>query len=149
MNCPKCNSEQPEDAVWCKECGCNLADAQALKENKCPKCGAELAPGAKFCVVCGRKLLDEQMLVEARAPPKPEGIMMKCRRCGRTCEHRVVGPPTPRAAPHLSGGTQNLSGQAGKGMAMPTAVPIPEIGFSLERTICTACGNEVTSAVAT
>ena len=76
---PKCNSEVPENAKFCQECGerivllaenemicpvCGQKTAQgkfcmecgASLVAKCAKCGAELPAGAKFCLECGEKI---------------------------------------------------------------------------------------------
>ena len=55
MKCPKCNLENREEAIFCKECGQGLAI-------KCPGCG-NVTPGvAKFCDQCGRSLQNLQEL---------------------------------------------------------------------------------------
>lgn len=79
VTCPNCNSEMPENAKFCLECGTKI---EQLAENemlcpvcgkktpkgkfcmecgaplvaKCAKCGAELPSGAKFCFECGEKV---------------------------------------------------------------------------------------------
>ena len=47
MNCPSCQTVNPEGAKFCLNCGTALAAA-------CSNCGTQLAPGAKFCHNCGR-----------------------------------------------------------------------------------------------
>ena len=49
MKCLKCQVENPEDSVFCLECGTTL-------EIACPASGKSLPPGAKFCNRCGRDL---------------------------------------------------------------------------------------------
>jgi class 3 adenylate cyclase len=49
MQCPKCDSENREEAKFCSECGEKL-------ELKCPKCGNEIKPSSKFCDECGHNL---------------------------------------------------------------------------------------------
>jgi class 3 adenylate cyclase/tetratricopeptide (TPR) repeat protein len=47
MNCPSCQTTNPEGAKFCSNCGAALAAV-------CSNCGAQLAPNAKFCHTCGR-----------------------------------------------------------------------------------------------
>ena len=49
MACPKCQTENPEENIFCRECGAKLLKA-------CPQCGAEVLPGDKFCGKCGHDL---------------------------------------------------------------------------------------------
>ncbi len=57
MRCPQCNTENPEGAKFCFNCGARLAAA-------CPQCGTELPPQAKFCFACG---------AQVSAPPPKAG----------------------------------------------------------------------------
>ncbi|MBI3243398.1 MAG: AAA family ATPase [Chloroflexi bacterium] len=58
MNCPSCQTANPESAKFCLNCGAALAAA-------CSNCGTQLAPGAKFCHNCGQPLTP---------PPSPVGV---------------------------------------------------------------------------
>jgi len=49
MKCPKCQFENPEDSIFCGDCGSPLAIV-------CPDCGAIPLPGFKFCDKCGHDL---------------------------------------------------------------------------------------------
>ena len=47
MKCPRCQHENPGDAVFCQECGSRL-------EEVCPGCGTANRVDAKFCKKCGQ-----------------------------------------------------------------------------------------------
>jgi len=49
MKCPKCQFENPENSVFCGECGAPL-------EMNCPNCGSTPPPAFKFCNKCGHDL---------------------------------------------------------------------------------------------
>ncbi|MGD8975686.1 MAG: zinc ribbon domain-containing protein, partial [Desulfobacterales bacterium] len=49
MKCPKCQTDNRNDAKFCNECGNKL-------ETICPECGISNRPGGKFCDECGHKL---------------------------------------------------------------------------------------------
>ena len=49
MKCPKCQSENPESAKFCVECGGKL-------EIICPKCDFSNSASFKFCAECGHNL---------------------------------------------------------------------------------------------
>jgi class 3 adenylate cyclase/tetratricopeptide (TPR) repeat protein len=49
MECPKCQTENPKENSFCRECGTKLL-------LPCPQCGAEVLPGDKFCGKCGHNL---------------------------------------------------------------------------------------------
>ena len=53
MTCPRCQKENPGDAVFCQECGTRL-------ETACPSCGTANQLGAKFCKKCGQRLSGPQ-----------------------------------------------------------------------------------------
>jgi ribosomal protein L40E len=49
MKCPRCQHENPADAVFCQECGSRLEEA-------CPGCGTANRLDAKFCKKCGQSV---------------------------------------------------------------------------------------------
>jgi len=49
MICPKCQTDLPEGAKFCKECGQKI-------ETACPECGKGIPPDSKFCLECGHEL---------------------------------------------------------------------------------------------
>ncbi len=51
MKCPKCQCENLEDSLFCRECGSSLE-----LEITCPNCNATHPPGSKFCNKCGHDL---------------------------------------------------------------------------------------------
>ena len=46
MECPKCQTNLPDGAKFCKECGQKI-------EKACPECGKSVPPDSKFCLECG------------------------------------------------------------------------------------------------
>ena len=49
MRCLQCDTDNPDGARFCIECGAAL-------QNRCPHCGGENVPRAKFCMECGTSL---------------------------------------------------------------------------------------------
>jgi class 3 adenylate cyclase len=52
MNCPRCQTDNPEKARFCLNCGQPL-------ERRCTNCQTELPPGARFCMACGQPVLEQ------------------------------------------------------------------------------------------
>jgi ribosomal protein L40E len=52
MKCPKCQADNPQEALFCMKCGAKL-------ERKCSHCGAEFPEDAIFCMKCGNKLVSQ------------------------------------------------------------------------------------------
>jgi len=50
MQCPECNTGNPEGAKFCLKCGVKLVLV-------CPQCKTELPPHAEFCIACGTQLV--------------------------------------------------------------------------------------------
>ncbi|MBI4219824.1 MAG: zinc-ribbon domain-containing protein, partial [Chloroflexi bacterium] len=49
MNCPRCETPNPEGARFCMNCGAPIQAA-------CPQCSAPVPQGAAFCPMCGHRL---------------------------------------------------------------------------------------------
>lgn len=49
MICSQCQMQNPEDAVYCANCGFPLSQ-------RCSNCHAEVKPGARFCMYCGQAI---------------------------------------------------------------------------------------------
>jgi class 3 adenylate cyclase/tetratricopeptide (TPR) repeat protein len=66
MQCPKCQTENPEIAKFCIECANPL-------EIKCPQCGATNPARAKFCMECAHSLKEQaEIPPENQTEPKIE-----------------------------------------------------------------------------
>jgi class 3 adenylate cyclase len=61
MRCPRCDTDTPEGAKFCTECGTPL-------KARCLQCGADSLPRAKFCSECGTPLT-AQTPAPSTAPP--------------------------------------------------------------------------------
>ncbi len=49
MNCPQCQTQNPEDNKFCRKCGTKLVKT-------CPQCNSETLPDDTFCGKCGHDL---------------------------------------------------------------------------------------------
>ena len=52
MRCPSCQTENPDDNLFCRKCGAKFTIS-------CPQCVAEVLPEDTFCGKCGEKLEKE------------------------------------------------------------------------------------------
>jgi len=88
LNCPHCQTANPDSASFCLNCGKALAQ-------KCDNCQAELAPDARFCMYCGHPVAASSAFDEERlsrlAASAPEPLADKLRASlDITGERRVV-----------------------------------------------------------
>jgi ABC-type oligopeptide transport system substrate-binding subunit/class 3 adenylate cyclase len=70
MQCPKCQTDNPERARFCLKCGASLVLV-------CPACAAELPPHAQFCISCGARLATA---AEEAAELVPDTVSHRLRR---------------------------------------------------------------------
>jgi uncharacterized membrane protein YvbJ len=61
MTCPRCQNENPGDAVFCQECGTRL-------EAACPSCATPNLLSAKFCKKCGQRLTGQEAVQPVPGP---------------------------------------------------------------------------------
>lgn len=52
MYCPRCQTDNPDQARYCLSCGLAL-------ERRCANCQTVLPPGARFCMACGQPVLEQ------------------------------------------------------------------------------------------
>ena len=90
--CPNCDSQQPDGASYCDQCGGALRDARpaapapptqiqlssAMEVTTCSTCGANVMPGDAFCSSCGAALNSPATL----HPPSPQADTLLCSNCG-------------------------------------------------------------------
>ena len=68
MQCPKCNFEISDLAIFCPNCGVQI-------KVTCPECGANTQAGASFCSQCGFRLtsrLDPDIASQQKNAPLPQ-----------------------------------------------------------------------------
>jgi serine/threonine protein kinase/tetratricopeptide (TPR) repeat protein len=69
MKCPNCQTENPEDAKFCINCGQSLQT-----EITCPSCGETSPAGSKFCKKCGHSLIEKPTKPKKPKPKKPSTV---------------------------------------------------------------------------
>lgn len=79
MQCPTCQTNNRQDARFCKNCGTFLAQL-------CPQCRRELPDNAKFCDACGFALTG-QTPANSALPAPPQKT--------HTSSQNIVSPRTP------------------------------------------------------
>lgn len=53
MKCPSCQTENPDDNLFCRKCGEKFSAP-------CPQCGAEVLEEDTFCGKCGHKFEEKE-----------------------------------------------------------------------------------------
>ncbi len=70
MNCPNCQTHNPDGARFCFNCGTALAQT-------CKNCGASLQPGARFCHNCGQAVQQRDTAQEPPAKAQSEDVIQR------------------------------------------------------------------------
>jgi class 3 adenylate cyclase/tetratricopeptide (TPR) repeat protein len=70
MNCPNCQTRNPDGARFCFNCGTALAQT-------CKNCGASLQPGARFCHNCGQAVQEGDTAQEPPAKAQAEDVIQR------------------------------------------------------------------------
>src|SRR6266849_1515044 len=82
MQCPSCDSDNPEGAKFCIECAAPL-------QNRCPSCGAVNLPRAKFCSECATPLTVEVQSPKSQVQgPEEFGVRSSESRVQKSLESR-------------------------------------------------------------
>lgn len=82
--CPKCGSDNSENARRCVSCGTPLEQASSTGgASFCPKCGSPLPPGTKFCSNCGTPLRVENENVCSQCGTQLAPNVKFCPTCGK------------------------------------------------------------------
>src|SRR5689334_9395495 len=87
MKCPRCHTENPDNARFCINCGTALSI-------QCSNCGTELPANARFCSNCGQPVKVSTPVDEVRlthlAAATPTHLAEKMRGARMTGERKVV-----------------------------------------------------------
>lgn len=75
--CPKCNTDNDENARRCVSCGTQLSSNTG---NSCPRCNMPLAAGAAFCGNCGQQIASSDACTRCGSPMP--GNVKFCPKCG-------------------------------------------------------------------
>lgn len=68
MNCPNCQTTNPDNARFCMNCGQALA-------HTCTNCGTALPAGARFCFNCGQPVASAPVGVVSRPAPTATNVV--------------------------------------------------------------------------
>ena len=79
MKCPKCQTENLSDSLFCEECSAPL-------ETACPTCGADNRPNAKFCRKCRAPLTSPPVAAPDSRPSTPKHLADKILQSKSTLE---------------------------------------------------------------
>lgn len=77
MKCNNCGTENPDEALFCKNCGARL-DGNAT----CPHCGKLLPADSKFCMYCGYRFGDAYAQTNVPRGRRLRGGVRICSRAG-------------------------------------------------------------------
>jgi membrane protease subunit (stomatin/prohibitin family) len=75
--CPKCDTDNEQNAKRCISCGTPLQAEQST----CPNCNAPLAPGSTFCGNCGKQLQTSDSSCNRCGTPLAPNVKF-CSKCG-------------------------------------------------------------------
>src|SRR4030042_5187087 len=85
MYCPRCQTENPNKARFCLNCGLAF-------ERRCANCQTELPPGARFCMACGQPVLEQTPLDADRLSRLTAAVPGKLVKKMRTASKTQVVP---------------------------------------------------------
>ena len=110
--CPACNHENPDDSVFCENCGHKFTiedqnKPKSTSEKACPNCGHQNKDDAVFCEQCGHKLIQSKPQTSEQQPEnktEPRLKLGQCPNCGHknpvesdfceNCGHKLVHKKT-------------------------------------------------------
>src|SRR5689334_8479809 len=86
MICSKCQTDNPDGAKFCRNCGNSLL--------ACSNCGAPMSPGDRFCTSCGQPVqvttsTDEMRLVRMNTAV-PSALVKKIQAAEVSSDRKVV-----------------------------------------------------------
>lgn len=138
MNCIKCNTQVPDGAKFCPNCGALTAAARSNK-SFCANCGLELPKGAKFCTVCGAAVVGA-----ANVEVKPSDVLAPVTPTEPVSISPVVEPISPAVEPISPAVEAITPGDIIGGVAAVTAnaEPAYSVPVSSEETVMPAISSD-------